>query len=95
MGQIIEVIKKKYWRKKKTSRGMGEPESKFKRWIKAAAIRAVRTMAQAALATIGTGAALSEINWRYVISVSIVSGILSILTALTGLPEVDTENRME
>lgn len=58
-------------------------------WIKAAAIRAVKTMAQAAIAMIGTATVISEVDWKMVISATIVSGILSILTSLAGLPEVD------
>lgn len=62
---------------------------------KAAAIRAVRTMAQTALATIGTSAAiLSDINWLNIVSASILGGILSLLTSVaTGLPEIDEKGR--
>lgn len=60
-----------------------------KEFFKAALIRAIRTIAQTAVATIGTGALLTEINWLAVGSASIVAGILSILTSIaTGLPEV-------
>lgn len=59
-------------------------------FIKAAAIRAVRTIAQTAAATIGTAAVLSAVDWRMVISASVLAGILSMLTSVaTGLPEVD------
>lgn len=58
-------------------------------WIKAAAIRAVKTIAQTAIATIGTSAALDQVDWRLVASASALAGILSILTSLAGLPEVD------
>lgn len=59
-----------------------------KEFWKAALNRAVRTVAQTAVATIGTGAAISEINWGYVASASLVAGLLSILTSIsTGLPE--------
>ena len=62
----------------------------MKDFIKAAAIRAVRTIAQTAIATIGTAAVLSAVDWRMVVSASILAGILSILTSVaTGLPEVD------
>lgn len=57
-------------------------------WWKAAAIRAVKTMAQTAVATIGTGAVFSGVDWKMVVSASFVAGILSMLTSLTGLPEV-------
>lgn len=60
-----------------------------KAWFKAAAIRALRTVAQTAIATIGTAALLSEVNWIAVVSASVLAGILSMLTALAGLPEVD------
>lgn len=58
-------------------------------WTQAAAIRAVKTMAQAAIAMIGTAAIISEVDWRYVFSAVALSGILSVLTSLAGLPEVD------
>ena len=59
-------------------------------FIKAAAIRAVRTIAQTAVATIGTAAVLSQVNWLAVVSASVLAGILSMLTSVaTGLPEVD------
>ena len=57
-------------------------------WIKAAAIRAVKTIAQAAVATISTAAVISEVDWKYCVSASILAGVLSILTSLAGLPEV-------
>ena len=62
---------------------------KTKEWIKAAAIRAVKTMAQAAIAMIGTSAVMADIDWKLVLSASVVAGILSVLTSLAGLPEVD------
>ena len=62
----------------------------MKSFVKAAVIRAVRTIAQTAIATIGTSAILSDVNWGIVISASVLAGILSILTSVaTGLPEVD------
>jgi len=60
-----------------------------KEWLKAAAVRAVKTMAQAAIAMIGTSVVLSDIDWKLVLSASVVAGILSVLTSLAGLPEVD------
>jgi len=60
-------------------------------WWKAAGIRAIKTFAQALLATIGTGVALWEVNWKYAFSVAAVAAILSLLTSLTGLPEVDND----
>ena len=62
---------------------------KTKKWIKAASIRAVKTMAQTAVATIGTAAAMGEVNWVMVVSASVLSGVLSVLTSIAGLPEVE------
>lgn len=60
-----------------------------KKWVKASLIRAIKTVSQTAIATIGTSAVLSDVDWKIVISASILSGILSVLTSLAGLPEVD------
>lgn len=60
----------------------------FKTWLKAAAVRAVKTLAQTAVATIGTTAVLSEVDWVLVASASALAAILSLLTSLAGLPEV-------
>lgn len=60
----------------------------FKEWIKAAAIRAVKTIAQTAVATIGTSAVLGDVNWVVVGSASVLAGVLSLLTSVAGLPEV-------
>lgn len=61
-----------------------------KKFIKCALIRAIRTMCQTAIATIGTSAILSEVDWVMVISASILAGLLSVLNSIaTGLPEVD------
>lgn len=65
----------------------------FKRWIKAAGVRAIKTMAQTAVATIGTGVAISQVDWKFVVSSSIVAGILSLLTSTAGLPEIDMQDR--
>ena len=59
-----------------------------KRWLKAAGIRALKTMAQSALACMSTSAMIEDINWRMVVSVSVLSGMLSICTSFAGLPEV-------
>lgn len=66
-------------------------KSNFKRWIKAAGIRAIKTVAQTAIATIGTCALISEVDWRVVASASVLAGILSILTSIAGLPEVESD----
>lgn len=60
----------------------------WKSWAKAAAVRAVKTIAQTAVATIGVSAAINEVNWIYVGSAALLAGILSILTSVAGLPEV-------
>ena len=57
-------------------------------WFKAASIRAIKTVAQTAAATIGTSAVLSQVDWKIVVSASILAGLLSILTSVAGLPEV-------
>lgn len=63
--------------------------SNMKRWLKAAGIRAVKTMAQTAIATTSTAAVLSDIDWKIAISSTVLAGILSLLTSVTGLPELD------
>lgn len=59
-----------------------------KAWLKAAAVRAIKTVAQAAVATIGTTAMFSEVDWMMVASTALLSGVLSVLTSVAGLPEV-------
>ena len=59
-----------------------------KNWLKAAGIRAAKTVAQTAAATIGTSAILSAVDWKVVISASLLAGLLSLLTSVAGLPEV-------
>ena len=60
-----------------------------KKWLKAAGIRALKTVAQTAVATIGTSAVLGDVNWLMVASASALAGILSVLTSVAGLPEVE------
>ncbi|MBQ6698119.1 MAG: hypothetical protein IJN09_03675 [Oscillospiraceae bacterium] len=63
----------------------------MKKWIKAAGIRAIKTVAQTAIATIGTAAVLGAVDWVAVASASALAGVLSILTSVAGLPEVKGE----
>lgn len=60
----------------------------FKSWIKAAGVRAIKTVAQTAVATIGTTAVMAEVDWLMVASASALAGILSLLTSIAGLPEL-------
>lgn len=63
-------------------------KANFVIWLKAAAVRAARTIAQTAIATIGSSAILSEVNWKLVLSASVLAGVISILMSIAGLPEV-------
>lgn len=62
---------------------------RYKKWFKCAGIRAIKTVAQTAVATIGTSAVMGEVNWLMVGSASLLAGILSILTSVAGLPELE------
>ena len=64
----------------------------WKAWAKAAGIRAVKTMAQTFVATVGSSAVISAVDWRMVCSASVLAGILSLATSVAGLPEVDDGN---
>jgi hypothetical protein len=61
------------------------------KWFKAAGVRAVKTVAQTAVATIGTSVAMGDVNWKMVLSASVLAGILSLLTSVAGIPEVPDE----
>lgn len=63
----------------------------MKQWVKAAAIRAIKTVAQTAVAMIGTSIALADVNWQLVVSAAVLAGLLSLLTSVAGLPEVSDE----
>ncbi len=65
----------------------------MKEWFKAAGVRAIKTVAQTAVATIGTAVALGDVNWVLVGSASALAGVLSLLTSVAGLPEVNNESR--
>lgn len=62
------------------------------KWFKAAGIRALKTVAQTAVATIGTSVAIGDVNWIMVLSASALAGILSLLTSVAGLPELDNDD---
>lgn len=62
------------------------------KWLKAAGVRAIRTMAQTALGMFTVGMAVEEVKWSYVASVSLVSGVYSLITSIAGLPEVETDD---
>ena len=66
-------------------------KEKFALWIKAAGVRSIKTVAQTAVATIGTAAAMGNVDWLLVGSASLLAGILSLLTSVAGLPELKTE----
>lgn len=61
----------------------------WKKWIKAAGIRAIKTVAQTFVATVGSTTIISEVDWRVVVSASILAGILSLATSISGLPELE------
>ena len=65
--------------------------SYWENWLRAAAIRALKTVAQTAAATVGTAAAMGEVNWPLTVSAAALAGVLSLLTSAAGLPEVDVE----
>ena len=62
-----------------------------KKWFKAAGVRALKTVAQTAIATIGTSAVISSVDWKLVVSASILAGLVSILSSIAGLPEIEED----
>ncbi len=80
----LERLRLQIWR----SMSMNELKNNTKNWVKAAGIRAIKTVAQTAIATIGTAAVVSSVDWGMVLSASVLAGFLSILTSIAGLPEV-------
>mgnify|MGYP001623765279 FL=1 len=67
----------------------------WKQWLKAAGVRAVKTVAQTAVATIGASAVISEVDWILLVSASLLAGVVSLLTSIAGLPEVPAETTEE
>ena len=63
----------------------------FKLWIKCAGIRAIKTVAQTAVGSIGASAVFSEVDWKIVVSSALLAGVVSLLTSIAGLPEVDNK----
>ena len=68
-----------------------KPSVSTEKWMKAAGVRAIKTMAQTAVAVIGTAAVVSSVDWKLVVSSAIVSGVVSLLTSVAGIPEVKEE----
>lgn len=85
------VSKKERFKRPAPFSFMQEVEHMTKSWLKCAGIRAIRTVAQTAIAVISTSFVLSDVDWIAVISASILAGILSVLTSLAGLPEVEED----
>lgn len=67
----------------------------LKEWVKRAGIRAMKTIAQAGIAGIGTAAAMGQVDWKYVLSAAVLAGVLSLLTSVAGLPEVGIIENVE
>lgn len=65
-------------------------KKKLLKWLKAAGVRAIKTVAETAIATIGTSAVISQVDWRLVVSASVLSGLVSLLISIKGLPELES-----
>lgn len=76
-------------------KGGGIMKNDWKRWFQAAGIRALKTVAQTAAATVGASTLLSEVNWGVVCSAALLAGVLSLLTSVAGLPEIQTADEDE
>ena len=70
-------------------------KASFKEWIKAAAVRAIKTVAQTAVAIIGTSTIVTDVNWKVVACSAALAGIVSLLTSVAGLPELDKQEKIE
>lgn len=68
---------------------------KYKKWLRCAGVRAIKTVAQTAVSTIGVSAVMSEVNWVAVCSASLLAGILSLLTSISGLPEIKGDDLID
>ena len=68
-----------------------KPSVSTVKWEKAAGVRAIKTVAQTAVATIGTAAVMGNVDWKMVVSASVLSGVVSVLTSIAGIPEVEEE----
>lgn len=68
-----------------------KPSVNTAEWVKAASVRAVKTMAQAAISVIGSSVVISSVDWKMVVSASVVAGVVSILTSIAGIPEVESK----
>lgn len=72
-----------------------KPSVSTEKWIKKAGVRAVKTIAQSVVAGIGTSMAMNQVDWKYVISAAVLTGIVSIVTSIAGIPEVQAEGGNE
>lgn len=68
-----------------------KPDVNTVKWCKATAVRAIKTMAQTAVGVIGAGTVISSVDWKMVFSASVVAGVVSVLTSIAGIPEVEAE----
>ena len=66
-------------------------KNNFKQWVKCAGVRAIKTVAQTAVGSIGASAVFSEVDWKIVLSSALLAGVVSLLTSIAGLPEVDNK----